>query len=985
MPLKIYISLIFLSLLFYTNLNAQTDGSWQPLGAQTSYPRTLLKAGQVLPVRQSLTTPPHTALYSGLYNSINTTPPATNTSADERRTRATFAKNTAFVIIMDRKPSADTLTSLSPEERTQFVTNVKSLLENINPAVEAVTGYTNWQWRSKELIDYMISYDLLRGAGEDETAMAASKAKLQEFAGNLYNQSVTGYLDIYYFYNNIKNNHALMTAAALGLSAVVLNDATSTIAAQQPINWINNGLYNIDNVLWRDAKRQSDSTAIAGYAEGPYYFKYAFLNVLPFIRAMGNFLPDSRGLYTYNSVSRSIRNPYYDPKYDLLYDWVSAILMPDGRYPALEDSYIDMGMPELALTGKSQYVQPLHLKNLAANQLNSLTTQLRDLTVDMRAAYLAANITPAEAAHNTLTALPKSGNLVFRSGNDSLANYLHLYGKNGLAQSVTGGHNHGDASSFILHAKGQLLALDAGYLSSSRRDSVGKATNHNLILVDGAGPAIGTDGTTNDAEAFIQHTFNTRQLAYGEVSTVYWEANITRKTLQVRKTYYLLADFVSAPAAHNYTWQLHGYGLEGGTATTGTFTDDLATQQEGTWQKNGVNLKAHVTATGGANTYSKATNIHEVTYNSSEKHTTLLVQQNGVAQTQFLSLLYPYTTTPATVTTTSTPTIAALAAADMGYKDIAWAQADTTTTTYANSSSPENITSDARLTFFSLDKADNFAQAFVEQGKMVQYGSNPVLQSTKRANISWQQTDAAHYEGYVSRSTRLAVALPAFPSVVAGANITEYSYDPEARTLAISFSGPSTFGVIIQDKALPVKLINFEASRHGQAVHIRWQTATENQNSGFTLLRKAEGAKNFENIGFVPGKGNSQTRNQYAFEDHTAPITMIYYRLVQTDFNGKTETSPLVAVPGQNTPHAQLEVAPVPATDYLQVNLRGAGPGRSLSLQLFSMDGKIALQHPFEGQINLDISALNPGFYFLRATDLDGRIITPGKKIMITR
>ncbi|MGV3587796.1 MAG: hypothetical protein ACO1OF_12385, partial [Adhaeribacter sp.] len=528
MPLKFYISAIFLSLLFCFNVSAQTNGSWLPAGADLSYPRTLLKAGQIAPVQNSLTTATNLAIYSGVYNSINTTPPSGNTSSDERRTRATFAKNTAFVILMDRKPAGGTLTTLLPEDRIRFIANVKSLLENINPAVEVVTNYTNWQWRSKELIDYMIAYDLLRGAGENETTLAVSKAKLQEFAGNLYNQSVTGFMGFYYFYNNIKNNHALMTAAALGLSAVVLNDATSTTAAQQPLNWINNGLYNIDNVLWRDAKRQSDSTAIAGYAEGPYYFKYAFLNVLPFVRAMGNFLPDGRNRYTYNGVSRSIRNPYYDPKYDLLYDWMSAILMPDGRYPALEDSYVDMGMPELALTGKSKYVQPLHLKNLASNQLNSLTEQLRDLTVDMRAAYLAANIEPSEAANNTLTVLPKSGNLVFRSGNDSLANYLHLYGKNGLAQSVTGGHNHGDASSFILHAKGQLLALDAGYLSSSYRDSVGKATNHNLILVDGSGPAIGTDGTTNDAEAFIQNTFNTKQLAYGEVRTAYLGANITR-------------------------------------------------------------------------------------------------------------------------------------------------------------------------------------------------------------------------------------------------------------------------------------------------------------------------------------------------------------------------------------------------------------------------------------------------------------------------
>ena len=955
-----------------------------PAGANTGFPRTLLKASQIEPVRNSLTTAANFSLYSSLYNSINNTPPGDNSTADGRRARATFAKNAAFIILMDRKPSAGTFTNLPAEERLTFVNNVRALLENINTTVEGVASYTNWQWRSKELIDYMIAYDLLRGAGEGEEAMAASKTKLQTFAGNLYNQAVTPFYG-YYFFNNIKNNHALMTAAALGLSAVVLNDATSTTNYLQPGNWINAGMYHIDNVLWRDAKRQSDSTAVAGYAEGPYYFKYACLNMLPFIRAMGNFLPDSRSRYTYNAVNRSIRNPFYDPKYDLLYEWMSVILMPDGRYPALEDSYIDMGMPELALTGKSQYVQPLHLKNLASNQLNSLTAQLRDLTVDMRAAYLAANITPSVAAHNTLTALPKSGNLVFRSGNDSLANYLHVYGKNGLTQSVTGGHNQGDASSFILHAKGQLLAMDAGYLSGSRRDSVGKATNHNLILVDGAGPVMGADGQTNDAEAFIQNTFNTRQLAYGEVRTAYLNANITRKTLQVRKNYYLVADFVRAPTAHNFTWQLHGYGLEGGTTTSGTFTDNLATQQEGIWQKNGVYLKAHVTATGLADAYTKGTNIHEVTYNASEKHTTLLVHKNAVAETQFLSLLYPYTTTAASVATTSTATTAALAATGNGYKDVAWTQSDTSFTNYSNSSNAQSIISDALLTFFSVDNADNFSQAFVEQGKSLQYGGKQILRSARRANISWQQTDATHFEGYVSRNTTLTVALPGPPAVVVGANITDYTFNPDAGTLDILFAGPSTFGVITQDNALPVQLINLKAARHKQAVIISWQTATEIQNAGFTLRRKAEGEKSFATIGFLPGKGNSQTRNTYAFEDNSASAAVNYYQLVQTDFNGNTKASRIVAVGSQHDLITRLEVAPIPASDYLQVNLRGTAADKELRLQLFSLDGKALINQPFQRQANLNISTVKPGFYYLRTIDLTGKIITPGKKIMITR
>ena len=70
-----------------------------------------------------------------------------------------------------------------------------------------------------------------------------------------------------------------------------------------------------------------------------------------------------------------------------------------------------------------------HLSQLGGTALNTLTAQLRDITVDMRAAYLAANLLPTAPNHPPLTVLPQSGNLIFRAGHDSLASYLHLYGK----------------------------------------------------------------------------------------------------------------------------------------------------------------------------------------------------------------------------------------------------------------------------------------------------------------------------------------------------------------------------------------------------------------------------------------------------------------------------------------------------------------------------------------------------------------------------
>ncbi|UOQ82262.1 hypothetical protein [Hymenobacter sp. 5414T-23] len=430
--------LVFLSHLVF----AQT-GSWSPANAHQDYPRTLLSASAVPSLRESLKDPARFSIYNTLYSSTSGTYPLNNSSSDDRRARANFAKNAAFVALLNRKSEAGQLIELSVAERASLIAQTKTLLEELNPAVEPFanfsgTPYTEWQWRSKELIDYLVAYDLLRGAGESADLLQASSAKLQQFAGNLYLESNKPFLGVT-FYRQVKNNHALMTAAALGMAAVVLNDASSSDINQQPTSWINVAMYTIDNVLWQDAGRQSDAQSIAGYAEGPYYFKYAFLNCLPFFRAMGHFLPDDSRIYTYGNISRTIQNPYFDSRYDKLYHWITSILMPDGRFPALEDSYIDMGMPELALTGKAQYVRPLALTKLDGRQMNSLTAQLRDLPVDMRAAYLAAQLTPTQPAQPRLTALPQSGNLVFRSGADSLANYLHVYGKNGLAQTNSGG------------------------------------------------------------------------------------------------------------------------------------------------------------------------------------------------------------------------------------------------------------------------------------------------------------------------------------------------------------------------------------------------------------------------------------------------------------------------------------------------------------------------------------------------------------------
>ncbi|MGI4871519.1 MAG: heparinase II/III domain-containing protein [Janthinobacterium lividum] len=971
--------------------HAQT-GAWTPAGADLAYPRTLLKTQALPTVQASLAEPARLAIYATLWNDGQGSPTGDNTSASGRRARATWAKNAAFVVLVNRQGNG--LAALTAPQRAALVASVRALLESINTNVEVFINpsggpdYNEWQWRSKELIDYLVAYDLLRGAGETPASLAVGQTRLQEFAGNLYQQAMTPY-SIYTYYGYIKNNHALMTSAALGMAAVVLNDATSADATRQPAKWVGAGLYQIDNILWRDAQRQSDSTQVAGYAEGPYYFKYGMLNCLPYFRAMGNFLPDGRLPYTFEGSTRSIRNPYYDPKYQLLYGWLTALLLPDGRMPALADSYVDMAMPELALTGNPQYTKTMAASRLTGTGMNSALAQLRDLTVDMRAAWLAAAVAPTAQSNPTLTALPGAGSLVFRSGNDSLATYLHVYGRGGIAQASSGGHSQGDAGSFVLEAQGQLLALDPGYLSYGRRAEVGQATNHNLVLVDGAGPAIGSPGTPSPAQAAIQNTFTTPQLTYGEATTAYRNASITRKTLFVRNSYFLVADALTAAAAHAYTWQLHGYGLDGGTATTGIFAGSLPAH-EGTWVKNGVGLLAHVTATGGTATYSTATNPHETTYNTAENHTTLLVQSASTPQTQFLAALYPYTTQRPSVATTSQPTTAALAATNAGFVDIAFAQAESILTADASGLLPQPVSADGLLNFYSAQASGDFAQLFWQAGTVLKVGAAFVAQSSSRVDLSWQRTSAQRYEGYASRTTTLTLALPQAPASVSGPAVASYVYDAATQQLQVVLQAAGSFVVqtaptsvaALNVAPLPVLLTSFTGQRTGPSVLLRWHTASEQQNQGFEVQRRADASPGFATIGFVAGQGTTLLPTDYTWRD-TQPLAAIsYYRLRQLDQDGKALYTPVAVVSSDAaTATTLLPIAPQPAHDELRMQL--TGPEQNVTLRLLDNLGRVVRQVTARQQAQVSLSGLVPGLYYLVGIGEDGKRLSGGQKVVV--
>ncbi|MGE5410628.1 MAG: LamG-like jellyroll fold domain-containing protein [Clostridiales bacterium] len=107
-----------------------------------------------------------------------------------------------------------------------------------------------------------------------------------------------------------------------------------------------------------------------------------------------------------------------------------------------------------------------------------------------------------------------------------------------------------------------------------------------------------------------------------------------------------------------------------------------------------------------------------------------------------------------------------------------------------------------------------------------------------------------------------------------------YDNSPNLRNADIF---PNVYG--INESPMPVELSSFTASNTKSGVDLKWKTATEINNYGFEIERKAENGS-WEKIGFVKGNGNSNSQKEYSFVDDKAPTGKIQYRIKQLDING---------------------------------------------------------------------------------------------------
>ncbi len=131
-------------------------------------------------------------------------------------------------------------------------------------------------------------------------------------------------------------------------------------------------------------------------------------------------------------------------------------------------------------------------------------------------------------------------------------------------------------------------------------------------------------------------------------------------------------------------------------------------------------------------------------------------------------------------------------------------------------------------------------------------------------------------------------------------NELEGSSEPAYEVSALYLSGNDSILSIpavlsYENSPLPIDLLNFSAKLLNGEIELGWATAAEINNDYFTIERSNDGNK-WEVIGYVQGAGNSNHVIHYDYTDQNPLEGVNYYRLKQTDFDGKYEYFSPVAV-----------------------------------------------------------------------------------------
>lgn len=182
-------------------------------------------------------------------------------------------------------------------------------------------------------------------------------------------------------------------------------------------------------------------------------------------------------------------------------------------------------------------------------------------------------------------------------------------------------------------------------------------------------------------------------------------------------------------------------------------------------------------------------------------------------------------------------------------------------------------------------------------------------------------------------------------------------------------SAPATVTANWPASTLPVTIASFNATRSKTGVTLKWETATEANNTGFEILRNMDNG-GYQKIGFVATRasgGSSNTKLNYEFNDANLSKGVTLYRLRQVDMDGNSQMSEVRSVRGDGTA-SSITVYPTPSTTgNVTVSVSGL---QSFKMNLMDMTGRTIKSVNSNGTNDIRLTNLQSGLYLVKIIDL---------------
>jgi hypothetical protein len=167
----------------------------------------------------------------------------------------------------------------------------------------------------------------------------------------------------------------------------------------------------------------------------------------------------------------------------------------------------------------------------------------------------------------------------------------------------------------------------------------------------------------------------------------------------------------------------------------------------------------------------------------------------------------------------------------------------------------------------------------------------------------------------------------------------------------------------------------FNLTAYDNAIDLRWQSMTEDQNAYFRIERSFNGTDWFV-IGTVPGSGTTFDPNAYLFTDAAPLPGKNYYRIMDVDSSGNEFVGPTMFHDYTTMTVCDFVVYPNPADNYLLMYWEDCPPAAEWTVRLVSQSGHSMMTQVTDGSqfLQLDVTSFPTGLYKVAVTQRGSRI-----------